>query len=98
MPDDPLNTDTPATPIPSRERRGCVCEFCECTLAPSGEVLKMGDAAKIFRKHEEIVEKKDNEITRLTAELAEAKRERDALKAASDSSGLHHGGRIEIRR
>lgn len=96
-PTDPLNTDTPPAPPPASERK-CVCEFCGCQLTPRGEVLRMGEAAKNFRKHEEIVERKDKEIANLNRELAEVKQERDALKASSGggtSTGHRPGSRIQ---
>jgi len=92
---DPLNTDSSPPSAPSVPRRGCTCEYCECKLAPSGEVLSMGEKAKGFRKHEEIIEKKDAEIQRLTSELAEMTRERDALRSSTRTVDRSH---VEIRR
>jgi len=93
MPDgDVLNTDPPAPPAPAD--RKCVCEFCGCQLTPRGEVLKMGDSAKNFRRHEEIVESKDKEIRRLEGELSAAKAERDALKGAGSSGSARRVGSV----
>lgn len=56
--------------------RGCTCEFCECRLTASGEVLRLGAKAKGFREHETTVEALKKQIDELT-------KERDILKAAS---------------
>lgn len=98
MPDDPLDTNLPANrpdPNPPISRRGCTCEFCDCQLAPSGEVLRMGDKAKNFRRHEEVVEKKDAEISRLQAEITDLKAK---LQAAQGSSGSGSSGSRSVGR
>jgi hypothetical protein len=87
MPDDPLNTDPPTPPVPPREEKKCICEFCGCQLTPRGEVLRMGEAAKGFRKHEEIVEERDREISRLTALETALRQEIADLKKSAASSG-----------
>lgn len=86
MADDPLSTDPPVV-LPEPSNRKCVCEFCGCQLTPRGEVLRMGEAAKNFRKHEEIVERKDKEIAKLNEELAAVKAERDALRPRTSTEG-----------
>jgi hypothetical protein len=48
-----------------------VCEFCGCQLAPSGEVLKLGDEAKKFRDHNESKEKMEKQISQLENENRE---------------------------
>lgn len=90
MPDDPLDTAPPAAP-PSPARRQCTCEFCGCYLAPSGEVLRMGDKAKEFRRHEDIVDAKDKEIARLGAEITDLKAK---LAPAASSPARSASGRV----
>lgn len=96
-PDDPLSTDPPAAPPvnPPISRRGCVCEFCECTLAPSGEVLKVGDKAKLFRRHDEAIEKKDKEISRLETEVADLKAKLQAATGSPAPSTKRVGALVE---
>lgn len=99
---DPLNTDPPAAPpaAPPGPKK-LVCEFCECQLAPSGEVLRMGEAAKNYRKLGETIEAKDKEIRRLEGELQTVKTERDALKASANGGGsanTHHKAGQRVTR
>jgi len=85
---DPLNTDDPprpATPVIQPGRK-IVCEFCGCQVTPQGEVMRMGDKAKEFRDHENVVLKKDREIERLNTELAAVRQELEALKRSSGES------------
>lgn len=82
---DPLNTDPPRSPAPD-VRRKCVCEFCECKLTPQGEIIEMGEKAKRFRNHDNVLEGKDREITRLSAEIAALKVENEQLKGSGRSS------------
>jgi hypothetical protein len=47
MPDDLL---PPApTPLPADRPRKLTCEFCECQLAPNGDVMSVSDRAKTYR-------------------------------------------------
>jgi len=66
----------PATPAPTPEPRSSksvVCEFCGCTLAPSGDVLRRGAEATQFQKQ-------GDKIERLTADLAAVSQERDRIE------------------
>ena len=93
---DPLSTDPPVNnPNPPVARRGCTCEYCGSTLAPSGEVLRMGDKAKEFRRHEDIVDAKDKEITRLNAEIADLKAKLTAANPSPARSSMRVGSLIE---
>jgi hypothetical protein len=82
---DPLNTDPPSA-VPAGPKE-IICTACGCKLARNGEVISTGENYKKFLKHETTVEEKDREISRINTELAEVKRERDALKAAAQGSG-----------
>ena len=44
------------------EHRKIICEFCQCRLAPSGEVLELGEKAKKFRDHSDEMEKLQKQI------------------------------------
>lgn len=90
MPDDPLSTDV-RTDVSSHMKK-IVCEFCGCQVTPSGEIIRMGETAKQFRKHEEIVEKKEKEIARLTDELTEAKKKLSALETPSGGDNRNRVG------
>jgi len=92
---DPLDTTVPPPPPP--QPREIVCSACGCKIARSGEVLSTGDTYKNFLKHEQTIEGKDREITRLTAELAEEKRKVSELSAQLGSGrGTSHrpGSRV----
>lgn len=96
MPDDPLDTAPAPAPAPApAARRQCTCEYCGCQLAPSGEVIRMGDKAKEFRRHEDIVDAKDKEISRLNAEIADLKAKLQAAQASPARASAHVGRLIE---
>lgn len=57
-----------------------ICEFCQCKLAPSGEVLELGEKAKSFRDFPEKQEKLQKRITELENELSNARTEIENLK------------------
>jgi hypothetical protein len=75
MPDDPLSTTPPvAAPVPRQEgSRKVVCEFCGCQLAPTGEIVKMGEDARKFRDHNEKLADKEKEISSLQSEITSLK-------------------------
>jgi predicted nucleic acid-binding Zn-ribbon protein len=58
----PLNNESHAG---TSEHRKIICEFCECRLAPSGEVLQLGEKAKKFRDHSDEMEKANRRIREL---------------------------------
>jgi hypothetical protein len=96
-PDDPLATDPPTPGTPAREvQRDIICSACGCKLARNGEIVATGDNYKKFLKHESALEKKDEEINRLQAELTAVKQERDALKGSGSASASGHrpGSRV----
>lgn len=74
-PDAPELTPDPAPvpPVPPRTGRGCTCEFCGCRLTPDGEIIKMGDTAKAFRKHEDEIEALKKTADEQTKEIAALK-------------------------
>ena len=96
MPEDPLDT-SPAPVTPAASERKCVCEFCGCHLTPRGEIIRMGEVAKSVRKHDEVIEKKDKEVSRLSEELADAKRKIEELqpRVSSESSARRIGSKIQ---
>jgi hypothetical protein len=97
MPDDPLSTDPPVRPpTPPDGPRVTICQACGCELARNGEILSTGEKYKKFLKHEQTLDEKDREISKLQSELAESKRELDALKQSSGGTrqGYRPGSRI----
>lgn len=68
-----LRPDPP--PAPARSESGTTCEFCGCKLTRGGEVLKLGETARGFRKQDDIIEGLKKSVDELT-------KERDVLKAA----------------
>lgn len=94
---DPLETATPAPPAPVREGRKLTCVFCDCVMTADGQdIYHLGERAKKFQKHEETITKKDEEIARLNAKIAEQQQQIDALKGSGESRSASHrpGGRV----
>ena len=56
-----------------KEGKRISCDFCKCSLSPSGDVLKMSDLAKGLRDSADTIEK-------LQAQLKAAVEENKALK------------------
>lgn len=76
--------DPPPTPSPSPivPKSRITCDFCGCSLAPSGDVLKMSDDAKAYRDGADKIDTLNATITDLESQIATLKREKDALAAA----------------
>lgn len=55
----------PVEPHAGTEHRKIICEFCQCRLAPSGEVLELGEKARRFRDHSDETEKLQKQIREL---------------------------------
>jgi uncharacterized protein (DUF305 family) len=77
-------------PVAAPASQKVCCEFCECQLTPHGEIVRMGERAKKFRKHEEEIEKlnamissQQSEISQLNARLAEQSPAPDASRRRS---------------
>lgn len=66
---DPAPDPMPA-PAPAPGSGSIICEFCECTLARSGDVLKVGKRAKRMRDLEDDIEGRDRTIAEKDAEIA----------------------------
>jgi uncharacterized protein YfcZ (UPF0381/DUF406 family) len=75
----PLSVNEPVTPEPQRR---LVCEFCGCQLAPSGEVMRLGDDAKRFRDFADQKEKLEKRISEMETDNAELRRKVTALETA----------------
>jgi hypothetical protein len=76
-PPDPADVLPPSDPAPRAPRSGAiVCEFCECRLAASGEVLKISTTAKGYRdgaeSHTRAVADLEAKIAALSTQLAAA--------------------------
>ena len=78
-PDDPL---PPGDDAGSGTKKKVVCEFCECALSASGDVLRIGPKAKEFRSAEETIERLNKQIGKLDEEIAALKTEVETLRAA----------------
>jgi septal ring factor EnvC (AmiA/AmiB activator) len=92
----------PAAPVGGRSG-GPTCEFCNCSLAADGAVLKTSDRARQLARIDEKIERLEGELaaakaantelqTQLTAavtELQDVKQSRPA--PAAKSRGLHFG-------
>jgi hypothetical protein len=65
-----------------------VCDFCKCTIAQSGEVLKMSDTAKEYREQKEVFEKRvakdGEEKAALKNRVEELERENATLRKAAE--------------
>ena len=75
----------PGDPLPKGDdERGpssLVCEFCECKVSRSGEVIKLGAKAKLFRDSDGQIEKLTDRISALDAEIAALKQDLEAARA-----------------
>lgn len=58
-----------------------VCEFCECTLAPSGDFISLSARAKGLRDLEDSLDTANANLAKSQTDLAEALRERDEARA-----------------
>jgi hypothetical protein len=72
---------TPPTPTPGRATR-ITCDFCGCSLAPSGDVLRMSEEAKAFRDGADEIERLQAVISTLESQVSTLTRERDEARAA----------------
>lgn len=95
-PDDRLPpVGEPPNPNPAPVRSGDmarpVCEFCECNLTHTGQVLKFSDKAKRYRRHDDTIEELNGKIATLETQLREARAKLAELepRASADSGGLH---------
>lgn len=68
-------------PVDARPSR-VECEFCECTLAPTGEVLKRGKRARALMDLDDQVVTLTAQVETLTAHIAAVEADNTTLKAA----------------
>jgi ribosomal protein L29 len=69
------------TPPRSGERDRLVCEFCECQLTPSGEIIRYSERGKKFRDLTFTVAERDRKLGELEGELTRLRAENAALLA-----------------
>jgi hypothetical protein len=81
LPPDALPAPQPAEP--ARAKR-TTCEFCECRLTPSGELLELGGKARQFRDHATKIEDLTNALSRETTRADTLKNEVARLRAELD--------------
>lgn len=80
---EPTLTIIEPPPLPPTRRAGIVCEFCECTLTPAGEVLKRGEAARKFSRLDEKLETALADAARAQTDLDRVSGELRDLRAAT---------------
>ena len=75
---DPIVPGDPAPVIAPAPSSALTCEFCDCTLARNGQVLRVGARAKKLRDAEDdiatrdgIIRERDTTITGLNQRVAE---------------------------
>ena len=78
LPPDP-GDPSPAPPV--RRADHITCEFCQCTLAPSGEYIRLSDRAKELRDQGETIDRLRADLTESEAQIAEAGRLLDEARA-----------------
>jgi hypothetical protein len=95
-PPNPLENNPAPPHAGTTPHQKIICEFCGCKLAPSGEVLELGEKAKAFSDHPETKEKLEKRIGELEADLRNAHAEIAALKEKDspppDAEATHYRG------
>jgi FtsZ-binding cell division protein ZapB len=79
-PDDP--TPDPGRPV-AKPKQAIVCEFCECSLTPSGDYVSLSVKAKALRAQEETITALNDQISDLTDERDQARRDLADAQAAT---------------
>ena len=80
---DPILNPPPTPPEPERLKKSC--EFCGCSLAANGDVLRMSDTAKEYKRQEGALRDASEELTKVQGELAAARTEIAELKKQKES-------------
>lgn len=73
---------TPPAPDVAPPTGKVTCEFCSCTLGPSGEYLQLSPRAKELRALEDTLDTVRGELAAAREDVAAALRERDEARAA----------------
>jgi hypothetical protein len=68
-PSDPAPDNAPIQP---RRREPIVCEFCECRLTPSGDVLKKSDKARAIDRQSEKIEDLESKLAGAVSDVHDA--------------------------
>lgn len=76
-PDDPTPEPRPVPGAPKK----IVCEFCECVLAPSGDYVSLSAKAKGLRAQEETIAALNDQVSDITSERDQARRDLDDARA-----------------
>ena len=80
MSESPLPPVVPPVPVPEGGKPARVkCEFCQCQLAPNGDVMAMSDTARTYRDQAE-------RIQQLTSALTAAQKETQDVSALLDQA------------
>lgn len=80
-----MSDDPNAPPAPPR-RSPIVCELCECTLTPTGDVLTVSAKAKEYRRLEDAIDNLKREKESIAGELEAARRDLAALREPEKKS------------
>lgn len=78
---DPQPPPSPAIPVPLRRTAPITCAFCECSLAPNGDVLKMSDTAKALRDSQDVIDRLNRTIAERDAAIVALNKEASDLRA-----------------
>lgn len=81
LPPDPDVPPSPAPPVPPRRTAPITCAFCECSLAPNGDVLRMSEAAKALRDSGDVIERLTRTIAERDAAIVVLNKEASDLRA-----------------
>src|SRR5262245_29147509 len=68
---EPIVPGDPPTPTPAPRGDSLTCEFCDCTLARNGQVLRVGARAKKLRDAEDEIADRDSTIREKDATIAQ---------------------------
>jgi hypothetical protein len=77
----PVGDPPSPSAMTSVPRRKICCEFCDCELVGSGEILKMSDTARGYRDLKEKHERLKADLADVEQKYTKEKTEHDALKA-----------------
>lgn len=67
----PPGSESTITPTPISAHSRIVCEYCECQLAPSGQVMRRGPRATEFMALSDRIDQKEKEIAKQQTTIAE---------------------------
>lgn len=75
----------PGANVPPPQRGNVVCEFCECSLTPHGDALRLSDKAKEYRGQVDTIDKLRAQVAELGEKVAQLERHNRELNADLDA-------------